>query len=681
MRVLFFLLTVVLLAFCVSTLNATTIHVPSDQPTIQAGINAAVDGDTVLVADGTYTGDGNRDIDFYGKAIVVMSESGSENCIIDCGGEPVEHHRGFYFHSGENSNSVIRGFTITNGYTSADGAGICCSTSSPLIHDNIIIGNVTEDDGGGIYCVSSSPHIDGNVITQNTSISGGGGIRCRDNSQPVIEGNTIVYNTAGFGGGGIQCDNSSPIIVDNEITGNSAIAGAGIHCENSSSPEIDGNTIANNIAEERGGGVALYNSPFLTIDDTAISDNVVENGFGGGIYSEFVDSLIVSNCSIVRNTASWSGGGISSVGRVSTITGCSIAYNQASGQGGGIECNNITSKIDDCMILFNTAPIGGGLYIRPEWDGTCYSTMKNCVIRGNTATGSGGGCYLGWTYAYNDVYHSLISCDISGNSASRGGGICCIENETTINGCSFESNHASEEGGGMYFYNSYYTPSIIFTTVSQNTSPTAAGLSYSGWDPLWIANSIFWDNSTEEIYIAHGFDTLFVFYSDVQGGWPGQGNIDEDPLFVLPDKSDFRLLWNSPCIDSGQPGVYDDDGTRCDMGAHFFDQDDYLTLYVTPDTVEVSAGEQLGVTYTVINRWAQQKSFWSKTWVVLPNGYVWNVLNPALYAIPAQYTARVHITHNIPAFVRPGAFTYASGIGMMPSTIYDLDSFSFWVVE
>ena len=75
---------------------ATTIHIPADQPTIQAGIDASVDGDTVLVADGTYTGYGNRNIDFLGKAIVVISENGPESCIIDCewGG------RGYSFHQG-----------------------------------------------------------------------------------------------------------------------------------------------------------------------------------------------------------------------------------------------------------------------------------------------------------------------------------------------------------------------------------------------------------------------------------------------------------------------------------------------------------------------------------------------------------------------------------------------------
>ncbi len=94
---------------------AAIIHVPADYPTIQAGIDAAVDGDEVLVADGVYTGDGNRDLDFHGKPITVRSNFGRPNCIIDCDGTVEEPHRGFYFHSGETADSVAQGFRIRNG--------------------------------------------------------------------------------------------------------------------------------------------------------------------------------------------------------------------------------------------------------------------------------------------------------------------------------------------------------------------------------------------------------------------------------------------------------------------------------------------------------------------------------------------------------------------------------------
>jgi hypothetical protein len=82
-----------------------------DYLTIQEGIDAAQDGDEVVVCDGVYTGEGNKNLDFAGKAITVRSASGPENCIIDCENDG----RGFYFHSGETSEAVVDGFSITKG--------------------------------------------------------------------------------------------------------------------------------------------------------------------------------------------------------------------------------------------------------------------------------------------------------------------------------------------------------------------------------------------------------------------------------------------------------------------------------------------------------------------------------------------------------------------------------------
>lgn len=136
-------ITSALFAVMLLALGATgiTIHVPGDYPTIQAGIDRTVDGDTVLVADGTYSGTGNRNIEFLGKSIVVMSENGAEYCTIDC----ESYGRGFNFCSSEDSTSVLSGFTIINGYVCA-GAGIRCAFSSPTIQDCHIHDNTAFPD-------------------------------------------------------------------------------------------------------------------------------------------------------------------------------------------------------------------------------------------------------------------------------------------------------------------------------------------------------------------------------------------------------------------------------------------------------------------------------------------------------------------------------------------------------
>ncbi len=169
---------------------AATIHVGPNQPwtTIQAGINATVSGDTVIVEDGVYTGSGNKNLDFAGRNIVLMSETGPENCVIDC----ENSGRGFYFHSGETSQTQVVGITVINGSNTM---------------------------GGGVNIVNSNPTFKRCIIAGNLSSASYGGAAYIANCSPTFENCTIYGNAAKYGGG-IYAANSDLIVNSCIIAGN-----------------------------------------------------------------------------------------------------------------------------------------------------------------------------------------------------------------------------------------------------------------------------------------------------------------------------------------------------------------------------------------------------------------------------------------------------------------------------
>ena len=251
--------------------------------TIQKGIDSAEECGTAIVLPGTYSGDGNRNIDFKGKAITVRSTDPNDPnivaaTIIDCNGTKEYPHRGFYFHTGEDSNSILKGFTITNGY----------GPNEPFSAN-------TYSAGGAIFCNNSSPTVRKCIITKNYSDFWGGGLWC-SNSRAVVAECTFKENKSGDTGGGLYDRLGGVTVTKCVFISNSAVAGGGMYNVDGA-PTVRNSIFVGNLASLKGGAVR-NNRVTATLINCTFFDNQAPNG--GAIHS--IDSWsIITNCILWKN--------------------------------------------------------------------------------------------------------------------------------------------------------------------------------------------------------------------------------------------------------------------------------------------------------------------------------------------------------------------------------------------
>ena len=327
---------------------AATINIPAEQHTIQAGIDIAKNGDTILVDDGIYKGDGNVNLSFNGKEIIVKSQNGAEKTIIDC--EEKQDTRGFIFSNAETHNAILDGFTIKNGQHKY-GGGIRVTAASPTIKNCNIYDTKM---GAGISVFNSD------VIITNCNISGTKnsvgvgfdgqfdvmGIRLRESTpEPRIINSTISKNMLA----GVSASRDvSVLIEDCKISEN---MGTGVyiisHCRD--------NTIVNCVIEKNSdSGIVCREWSDVKITDSIIRQNSGKNG--GGIYCRPTAKINVLGCVIVENTASVSGGGVSIIskwGDVSTLKNCTITQNTANRWGGGLHLSGDSKFILSKSIIWD----------------------------------------------------------------------------------------------------------------------------------------------------------------------------------------------------------------------------------------------------------------------------------------------------------------------------------------
>ncbi|RJP81461.1 MAG: T9SS C-terminal target domain-containing protein [Candidatus Zixiibacteriota bacterium] len=489
--------------------------------------------------------------------------------------------------------------------------------------------------GGGIYCeatqltLQNSSIVNCQAISINTSFIQvrGGGIyatgsmlelhQCRIQAclAEVIGNNCSAY------GGAIYSDGSSLTLEDCNIIQNSCMAfgtpafgGGSIHGYNSS---------------------VVLNRNFL--DDSSVNiiygifrctNCVMENSSSGlSVYTE--EPSFVTGCIFKNNYRA-----IIQEGGNLTIADNLITENPINTYYPAIHINNYYpcySQIHDNILCHhvNSMSSGGGLAITGQGLGDIQ--VRRNVFMDNTGSGVGGG----------GLYLNLANSVLVGNLFAR--------NATYYN------------GGAVNTLTYSGTRVISNSTMVSNTATVGGAVAGTGTSSLLVHQCVEYYNSQPAYYSDSGSD-YSITYSDGQTPWPGLGNISIYPAFVDTARDDYRLLWGSPCIDSGHPDSLDPDGTRADMGAFFFDQSVPMRVLLTPHQIPYLIPQTGGtMTYTArVDNWSdipRTATVWCD--VTLPDSSTFGpLLGPLTVTVPAHTILARERVQAIPTVAPMGVYHY-----------------------
>ena len=407
------------------------------------------------------------------------------------------------------------------------------------------------------------------------------------------------------------------------------------------------------------------------------------------------------------------------------IYGKATAVSTEDGKGGGIYCYYSSPQIQHCLIDNCSAYYwgGGGIY--------CYQSnplINNNIIRGNAVTGYGGfGGGILCKFNSNPIITNNI---ISENTANRGGGIGCSESNPTISsniikenivnqlggtfgegggiGCSQSSpvilnniiffNEAARLGGGIWGQSGFNSMVKGNTIIFNSAGYLGGGFACELSSPA-IVDCILWGNNPFEIY-SYFSPNFQVTFSDIQGGWPGTGNINDDPLFVSGPDGDYYLSQiaagqgqQSPCVDAGDPaspmiiGTTRTDGVQdegiVDMGYHYpaFAPPPPLTITLTPlnpPIVIPDSGGSFDFIAEIVNGTDSTVIF--DVWIdaTLPGGSSYGpIFMRRDLSLAALDTLSRQMTQSVGPGAPAGEYSYNASLGIYPNDIWSQDSFPF----
>ena len=431
------------------------------------------------------------------------------------------------------------------------------------ITDSTFSDNSASRWGGIAFILSQGPGdpmMPASVRVENTSFTGnrtasesGGAIIFRHSQHYLPKIASVAFidchfekNAARFGGGAIanliSVDStfsfSDCAFLENvsEISSGGALLNSGPNTRFT----LSGGQFVGNSAGGYGGAIhSGADHSWLALSDLTFLNNHTEREDGGAIsLAGSINSdtrLAMENCTVRDCTSAGCGGGVSIAAglAITEIRSCTFDSNEALEAGGGFHLRNQPESIliEESAFVGNISGQGGG-GIAIELDSESQSNgpvFARCAIEGNVAQIYGGGFFSG-----NTSEVRLANCGLFENQAAAGGGISSLGSQPWLSNCTLSGNTGNSAGGGIHA-----TPGSSFR----------------------CENSILWENGVEIEEVPSGSANV-VRYSCVQGGWPGEGNLEENPGFLDPLAGDYRLTAGSPCIDRGDPDSQFNDGDR-----------------------------------------------------------------------------------------------------------------------